>query len=236
MSRARRIFRTALWGAVVLVLVAHLAFGWSYSGRIIDEYFVPSPIALELNDASYSYERVTFRSDVGELEALFLPAAGSTWLIHVHGVNTTPGEPEPLFAAIQTAGYPQLSISYRNDQDQPGDPSTYHQYGATEWEDVRGAVDYARANGAQEIVLAGYGAGSSHALSYSFRHNFDDIAGIILDSCEHRSGTDNQSRGHRRHASPVATTSPSHRRLDRKVLHVDADGNQLEVTRLHRES
>ena len=182
MSRSRRIFRTALWGAVVLVLVAHLAFGWTYSSRIIDDFFVPSPAMFDLGDTEYGYEKVSFRSDVGELEAVYLPAGGETWLIHIHDVNTTPGQPEPLFAALQTAGYPQMSINYRNDHAQPEDPTSYHQYGATEWEDVRGAVDFARENGAEEIVLAGYGAGSSHALSYAFRHNFDDIAGMILDS------------------------------------------------------
>ena len=61
-----------------------------------------------------------------------------TWVIHIHGLGTTPAEAEPLFAPLQEAGYPQLSITYRNDDGQPMDPSGYYQYGATEWEDVAG--------------------------------------------------------------------------------------------------
>ena len=182
MSPARRLVRVVLWSLLVLVLVVHLAAGWIFSGQIIEDHFVPSPATLDLDEAEYGYELVSYSSDVGDLDAVLLPASGSRWIIHVHDLNTTPLDAEPIFAALQDAGYPQLSINYRNDQGQPSDPSSYHQHGATEWQDLSGAVDYARGNGAESIILAGYGTGSSHALSYAFRHNFDDIAGLILDS------------------------------------------------------
>lgn len=178
----RSVFRGIFWGLVTVVLVAHLAGGWHYSNRMIDEAFVPNPDPVVVPDGDFALSEVTYRSELGEMDAWYLPAPGTTWVIHIHGLNTTPAEPEVLFPALQEAGHPQLAITYRNDENQPADPSGYHQYGATEWEDINGAVEFARDNGASEIVFAGYGAGASHALSYVFRHNFDDIGGVILDS------------------------------------------------------
>jgi alpha-beta hydrolase superfamily lysophospholipase len=151
---------------------------------MIDEAFVPSPDPVVVPDGDFALSEVTYRSELGEMDAWYLPAPGTTWVIHIHGLNTTPAEPEILFPALQEAGYPQLAITYRNDENQPTDPSGYHQYGAEapEWEDLDGAAEFARDNGASEIVFAGYGAGASHALSYVFRHNLDDIGGVILDS------------------------------------------------------
>ncbi len=171
-----------MWTLVVLLLVFHLGAGWYYSSRIINEGFTPDPNAIEEVSGNYSLESVTYQSTAGEFDAWHLPGSGTTWVIHVHGLNVTPAEPEPVFEAIQQAGYHQLAITYRNDQGQPADPSAMFQYGATEWEDVLGAVEFARSMGAEDIVFAGYSTGASHVLSYAYRHNFDDIAGLILDS------------------------------------------------------
>lgn len=178
----RNVFRGVLWGLVALVLVVHLAGGWQYSNRIIDEEFTPSPDPIVVPEGDFTLAEVTYRSELGEMDAWYLPAPGTTWVIHIHGLNATPAEPQVLFQSLQQAAHPQLAIAYRNDEDQPPDPSGYHQYGASEWEDILGAVAFARDNGARKIVFAGYGAGASHALSYVFRHNFDDIGGVILDS------------------------------------------------------
>jgi len=178
----RSVFRSIFWVLVAVVFFAHVFGGWAYSNRIIDEAFTPSPGAVEVTDGDYALSDVTYRSPLGEMDAWYLPSPGTTWVIHVHGLNATLGEPEALFQTLQEAGYPQLSIAYRNDVDQPADPSGYHQYGMTEWEDVSAAAAFARDNGAREIVFAGYSSGASHVLSYVFRHNFDDIAGVIVDS------------------------------------------------------
>lgn len=162
--------------------MAHIGGGWYFSGRVIDEGFTPDPDPIVAPSGDFEVEPITFSSEVGEFDGFHFPASGTTWVIHVHGLNATPSEPEPLFADIQTAGYPQLSITYRNDENQPQDPSGYFQYGATEWDDVRGAVEFAQSNGAEKLVFAGYSTGGAHVLSYVFRHNFDEIAGVILDS------------------------------------------------------
>lgn len=178
----RSLFRGIFWGLIAVILVVHLAGGWHYSNRIIDEAFTPDPNPIVLPDGDNALSEVTYDSPPGDMDAWYLPAPGTTWVIHIHGLNATPAEPEVLFQPLQQAGYPQLAITYRNDENQPQDPSGYHRYGATEWEDVLGAVQFARENGAEEMVFAGYSTGASHALSYVFRHNFDDIGGVITDS------------------------------------------------------
>ena len=179
---SRGVLRAIFWSLVALLLVAHVAGGWLYSGRIIDEAFTPSPDPIVVPSGNYELNEVTYPTDLGEMDAWYLPAAGTTWVIHIHGLNATPAEPEVLFEPLQQAGYPQLAITYRNDEGQPADPSGYFRYGATEWEDILGAVDYAKANGATDVVFMGYSTGASHALSFAYRHNFDEIAGVITDS------------------------------------------------------
>lgn len=178
----RSFFRGAFWTLIALLFVVHVLGGWFFSNRIIDEAFTPDPGPVVMESGDFDVEEVTYDTPLGAMDAWYLPASGSTWVIHVHGLNATPAEPSPLFAPLQQAGYPQLSITYRNDEGQPADPSGYHQYGATEWEDVLSALDYARDNGAEKVVFAGYSTGGSHILSAIYRNNLDVIAGVILDS------------------------------------------------------
>lgn len=154
-----------------------------YSNRIIGEGFTPAPAAAVVPTSDdFELVEVQYESPLGTMDAWHLPSSGDTWVIHIHDVDATPGQAQPLFATLQREGYPQLAIKYRNDEGQPADPSGYHGYGTTEWEDIAGAVDFAVANGAREVVFAGYGTGASHVLSYVFRHNLDEIAGVITDS------------------------------------------------------
>jgi hypothetical protein len=192
---SRNVFRGILWGLLAVILVFHIAGGWGYSGRIVEDAFTPDPAPVVVPDGDYELVEVVYESPLGVMDAWHLPAPGTTWVIHVHGLNATPAEPEVLFRPLQEAGYPQLAITYRNDEGQPTDPSGYFQYGSTEWEDILGAVEFARANGAEDVVFAGYSTGAGHALSYAFRHNFDDIAGIITDSANVDLGSTIDYRG-----------------------------------------
>jgi hypothetical protein len=188
-------FRSIFWGLVALVVVFHIGGGWMYSSRIITEGFTPDPEPVVVPNGDYQLEEVTYESPVGQMDAWHLPASGSTWVIHVHGRDGTPAEPEVLFSALQEAGHPQLSITYRNDEGQPADPSGYSRYGSTEWEDVLGAAEFATANGAENIVFAGYSTGASHVLSFAYLHNFDYIAGVVTDSANIDMGSTIDYRG-----------------------------------------
>lgn len=178
--------RTFLWGTfwtlVALALVFHVVGGWYFSNELIDDGFVPTPDPIAVVQGDYELEEVTYTSPLGAMDAWYLPADGTTWVIHVHGLGATPAEAEPLFAPLQDSGYQQLSITYRNDEGQPVDPSGYYQYGATEWEDVSAAADYAAANGAEAIVLSGFSTGAAHAMSFLSREPREIVIGVLLDA------------------------------------------------------
>jgi pimeloyl-ACP methyl ester carboxylesterase len=159
-----------------------VAGGWYFSNELLEDAFIPDPEPIVVSQGPYQLEEVSYESPLGPMDAWYLPADGSTWVIHIHGLGALPSEAEPLFAPLQEAGYPQLSITYRNDQGQPRDPSGYYQYGATEWEDVAGAVDYAVANGASNIVLSGFSTGGAHAMSFLSRQPQEIVIGMILDA------------------------------------------------------
>jgi len=177
---------TFLWGTfwvvVALALVFHVVGGWYFSSELIQDGFAIQPDDLAYPGPDLGLEQVSYTTPLGEMDAWYLPAGGPTWVIHVHGKGTTPDEAEPLFAPLQDAGYPQLAITYRNDDDQPQDPSGYYQYGATEWEDVAGAVAYAVDNGAEHVVLNGYSTGGSHVMAFMYRQTLEPVSGVLLDS------------------------------------------------------
>src|ERR687892_714604 len=178
----RPLFRGLLWGIVGLLVLGHVAGGWYFSAQLIERGFEPTPDAIEVPQGDYQLVEVVYPSPLGDMEAWHLPAPGNVWVIHVHGTGATPAEAEHLFAPIQQAGYPQLAITFRNDAGQPEDPSGYYQYGLTEWNDVAGAVDFAKANGATGIVFSGFSSGASHILAYMYRHTLEENLGVFMDS------------------------------------------------------
>ena len=179
---SRSFFRGLFWSLVALLLVVHVAGGWYFSSVLIEDGFTPSGSPIVAPGGDITVEETTYRSAIGEFDAFFLPASGTTWVIHVHGKGVGPEEAEHLFAPIQEAGYPQLWITYRNDDGQPADPSGFYQYGVTEWEDVAAALDYAVDNGAEAVVFSGLSTGSSHVLSFFYRNTLDVVKGMMFDS------------------------------------------------------
>ena len=171
-----------MWGLVALALVFHLAGGWYFSGELIEDGFAPAPDPIALVQGDFELEEVSYSGPLGAMDAWHLPADGTTWVIHVHGLGATPAEAEPLFAPLQDAGYPQLSITYRNDEGQPTDPSGLYQYGATEWEDVSAAADHAVAGGAEALVLSGFSTGAAHVMSFLSRQPRELVVGVLMDA------------------------------------------------------
>ena len=178
----RSVTRAIFWTAVAIALVFHLGAGWYHSGLMIEESFQPAPEAVSTPSGDYRVEQVSYEAPLGEFDAWYLPSFRKTWVIHVHGLNSTPGDAEHLFERLQEAGYPQLAITYRNDEAQPADPDGYHRYGSAEHEEIAAAVAHAQDHGAESIVLSGFGAGASHVLAYLARSNLDAVRAAILDS------------------------------------------------------
>jgi pimeloyl-ACP methyl ester carboxylesterase len=144
--------------------------GWTYRSD-------PSDVGLEFDEATYS-------SDLGEMGAWIVPSGdGSIWAIHVHGWRAGRREALRTLPIFSTLGITSMVVDYRNDEDAPADPSGLYRFGRTEWHDAEGAVEYAMAHGANEVVLVGYSTGA--AIQMAFMENSDlatEVTAAVFDS------------------------------------------------------
>ena len=112
-----------------------------------------------------------------------MDGADDTWVIFVHGRGANRGEALRMLPVIDRAGLPSLVITYRNDAGAPEDPSGYHWYGLTEWEDLESAARYALDNGAADLIVVGYSMGGGIVANFLYQSPFaDKVVGVILDS------------------------------------------------------
>lgn len=128
------------------------------------------------------FSEVEYQSPLGAMGAWQILAPSDLWVVQVHGLGGSRAEALRLVRSVTDAGYPQLVISYRNDPDEPPDPSGYYKYGQTEWEDVKAAVEFATDAGASQVVLVGYSTGASHILSYLYQTPDAPVAAAIFDA------------------------------------------------------
>ncbi|MGY5317742.1 alpha/beta hydrolase family protein [Neomicrococcus lactis] len=129
--------------------------GW-WSGVVYDS---PERAGFEVSD-------VNIPIDAGEAPAWLLPGThrASTWAICVHGRGATRLEGIRALRTISALGMTGLLISYRNDGVGPRTADGRYGLGATEWEDVDSAIDYALDHGAEDIVLFGWSMGGAISL------------------------------------------------------------------------
>ncbi len=127
-------------------------------------------------------DEVSYDGPLGSYPATYVAGDSSRWIVHVHGRGGTRAEAFRLLTSLHELGYPQLSIAYRNDDDAPADEHGEYGLGWTESEDLAAAVEYARSQGAEDIVLAGYSMGGAIIGNYLHTHGTDGVAGVIYDS------------------------------------------------------
>jgi pimeloyl-ACP methyl ester carboxylesterase len=130
-----------------------------------------------------AYQDVHIPSQVGLLPAWFIAGSRATWMLMVHGYNATREQGLCVLPLVQSMGFPVLNISYRNDPGAP--PSSDHLYhlGDTEWRDIEAAVQYARDQGAADIILYGWSMGGSMVETFLQRSaEASHIRAVILDS------------------------------------------------------
>lgn len=106
-----------------------------------------------------SVRNVVVHGPLGPLPAWYFPGRGSTFVIGVHGRNSTRGSLLRIVGIVHQLGFPALAVTYRNDLGVARDPSGYLRYGQTEWPDLQAAVRWALAHGARHVVLAGLSMG-----------------------------------------------------------------------------
>ncbi|WP_416377119.1 alpha/beta hydrolase family protein [Arthrobacter sp. CDRTa11] len=148
--------------------------GW-WSGAVY-----PDPAAVGL-----PAEDVLIEVEGGQAPAWLVRAAGKsrTWAIMVHGRGATRQEALRAVGPALELGLTSLVVSYRNDGLAPSADDGRYGLGSTEWRDVEAGIEYALANGAEEIVLFGWSMGGAICLQTAdlsrFRHL---IRALVLDA------------------------------------------------------
>lgn len=128
------------------------------------------------------YETVAYPGPLGDLGAWYFPGEGSTWIIGVHGRSADRTEFLRLVTSIDDLDYPTLLVRYRNDEDSPQTGDSLILAGQNEWEDVDAAVDYARAQGAADVIVAGMSMGGGLSLGYAINAEPGLVRGLILEA------------------------------------------------------
>lgn len=134
----------------------------------------PSGLGLDFED-------VTYPGPDGDLGAWYVPGEGDTWVIGVHGLGASPSEFLRLLS-VEGFDHPFLGIRYRNDPGVSADGDSLMRLGQVEWTDVAAAVDYARSQGAEDVVVYGASMGGALALGYAVRATPGTVRGLILEA------------------------------------------------------
>jgi alpha-beta hydrolase superfamily lysophospholipase len=126
---------------------------------------------------------VVIPGPLGPLPAWYFPGRNSTFVIGVHGQNGTRKDLLRVIDIAHRAGFPALAVTYRNDLGAARDPSGYHRYGQTEWNDIEAAVRWSLARGARSIVLVGQSMGGGIVAAFLDRSPLAaKVARVVLDA------------------------------------------------------
>ncbi len=146
--------------------------------RLDEGAFMPNPAAVGL-----TFQNVQVTSSLGAFPAWYVPSTRSAWVIVVHGKAVTRSATLRVLPSLNRAGYPTLVITYRNDPGLPSSKSGYYEWGASEWEEVEGAVRYALDHGASGVTLMGYNMGGGMITNFMYKSPLAaHVSGLVLDS------------------------------------------------------
>ncbi|MGZ4150039.1 MAG: alpha/beta hydrolase family protein, partial [Actinomycetota bacterium] len=129
---------------------------------------------------------VVVKGPLGDYPAWYvLPnrPVSSTWVVIVHGNSMSRSDNLRMLPAFRDAGYPTLSITYRNDAGAPQDPSGLLRYGLTEWTDLEAGVRYALDHGSHGVVLYGDSMGGGVIAAFLQRSALaSQVRALVLDA------------------------------------------------------
>lgn len=134
-------------------------------------------------EAGVRVEEVGIAGPLGDYPAWLDDARRDTWVILVHGNSMSRTDSLRWLPSLADAGYPTLTITYRNDEGAPEDPSGLLRYGESEWLDLESAVQFALNEGAEDVVLFGTSMGGGIVESFLARSELADrTAAVVLDA------------------------------------------------------
>jgi uncharacterized protein len=128
------------------------------------------------------FELVKYPTELGEVEAWYLPGEGSTWIVAVHGRSSDRTEFLRLIDSTRDLRYPTLVVRYRNSVDSPTTDGSLILMGQDEWQDVGAAVEFALERGASDVVVYGPSMGGALVLGYALEETRDVVRALILES------------------------------------------------------
>jgi pimeloyl-ACP methyl ester carboxylesterase len=103
------------------------------------------------------------------------------WVVHVHGIRTTRLTTLRNVQLASRLGLTSLVPSFRSDEENAGPRGASSTLGLLEWQDVDRAVSYAKAQGAQSVILFGLSLGGLISLLLcKYSTNRAIIQGAIL--------------------------------------------------------
>ena len=142
-------------------------------------YFLGDPAAA----LGIPVQDVVVHGPLGPLPAWYFPGRGSTFVIGVHGRNSTRNSLLRIVSIVHGMGFPALDVTYRNDLGVARDRSGYLRYGETEWRDLQAAVQWALAHGARHVVLAGLSMGGGIVAAF-LEHSplAPKVTRVVLDA------------------------------------------------------
>jgi pimeloyl-ACP methyl ester carboxylesterase len=148
----------------------------SWSGIVFPS---PEKAGLEATD-------VDVQTDAGSAPAWLITARGgpsTSWAIHIHGLGSPRAGTLRGVQVASEVGLTSLIVTYRNDGDGPTVGSGRSELGASEVDDVRAAVRFAREKGARSVILFGWSMGASIALQLATDPELRGIVtGLVLES------------------------------------------------------
>lgn len=134
-------------------------------------------------EAGLEMDTVQVQAEVGGLPGFLSRKDSTTWAVHVHGMGSSIAG---TFRGVRIAdriGWRSLTISYRNTAEGPREGRSRSGLGDAETSDIAAAIAYARAHGAQRIVLFGWSMGALICLRLAMSSEHAGvIAGVICDS------------------------------------------------------
>lgn len=158
-------------------------------------------------------KQVTYDAPLGPTPAVVAQPAGEPrpgrWAIVVHGIGGTNREGLRIGQLLAERGYTTMFINYRDDWQEPDVPveDGIGNFGQTEWEDLAAAVEYAKSDGATEILLVGYSMGGAVVSSFMRNGDTDEIIGTVLH-CPAVNFRDSVVFGAERMGLPVGLLGP----------------------------